>query len=214
MAPGSERPEGAVRRRATVALGLQACALAALASLHVLRPEDAPATSFVSNYAVGPYGWVMTSFFLAFSVSLATLVAALHAAGVRGLAGGLGLCAFVVSALGLVVTAIYPTDLPGAPHTLSGDIHEWSFRVNVLGLLVGVLALTAALARPPVGWMRMGPVRALALAVTLVLALQFATLRKGMPYGLVNRLLVLVVFAWLGVVGYRLRHGGATADPR
>jgi hypothetical protein len=149
MAPELESNTGAVPRRATAALALQACALAALVSLHLLRPDYAPATNFVSDYAVGPWGWVMTSFFLAFSPSLAALIAAPHAAGVRGLPGGLAMCAFVVTAVGLVVTAIFPTDLPRGHCTPSGgDIHEWSFRVNVLGLLVGVLALTLALARP------------------------------------------------------------------
>ncbi|HWM70482.1 MAG TPA: hypothetical protein VNO35_28180 [Steroidobacteraceae bacterium] len=33
----------------------------ALALLHFLRPDYAPASNFISNYAVGPYGWIMTT---------------------------------------------------------------------------------------------------------------------------------------------------------
>jgi len=35
--------------------------------LHVLRPDYAPAHHMISDYAVGRYGWVMTSFFLSTS---------------------------------------------------------------------------------------------------------------------------------------------------
>jgi len=35
--------------------------------------------------------------------------------------------------------------------------------------------------------------------------IQFLTLHKGMPYGLANRFFVLVLFAWLFAVAFRLR---------
>jgi hypothetical protein len=42
--------------------------------------------------------------------------------------------------------------------------------------------------------------------IALAFMLQFLTLRKGAPYGLANRFLVCVLFAWFIATGYRLRN--------
>jgi hypothetical protein len=121
------------------------------------------------------------------------------------------MAALLVTAAGLIVTAIHPTDLPGSPQTRSGDIHELSFRVNVLGILLGVLALSAVLGARD-AWRRdRRALRWLAALVVIALVLQFATLRKGLPYGLANRFFVMVVFAWMLFVAQRLR--GIAAQP-
>lgn len=205
MASILDGPDRVARGCATAALALFAYALAALALLHVLRPDYAPATNFVSNYAVGPHGWIMTTFFVAFSLGLLALAAELYSSGVRVAHIAPGIVALTVTAVGLIVAAIYPTDLPGAPFTRSGDIHELSFRVNVAALLVGVLAITAALGADP-EWRRHRLASwALAGLVVAALVIQFATLRKGLPYGLANRFFVVSVFAWLVFVAQRLR---------
>lgn len=201
-----------IRACASAAICLFAYAAVALGLLHVLRPDYAPATNFVSNYAVGPHGWVMTTFFVAFSFGLIALVASLYIGPVRGMPGLIGLGALLVTAAGLIVTAIYPTDLPGAPDTRSGDIHELSFRVNVVGILVGVLGLSAVLGAQQ-AWRRYRrAVWALACLVVIALVIQFATLRKGLPYGLANRFFVMVVFAWMIYVAERMRRTARPAN--
>lgn len=187
--------------------------LVALAALHVLRPDYEPATNFISNYAVGPYGWVMTSFFVTFSLGLMAWVAAVLHSGPRTGLKTTGLAAISVTAIGLLVTAAYPTDLPGAPYTRSGDIHELSFRVNVVGLLVGVVSLSVALGLEPAWRPARRAMALLASSVVAALVLQFATLRKGMPYGLANRVFVISIFAWLLFVTRQLRTRRALATP-
>jgi hypothetical protein len=198
-------------RWATAALISFIYALVALSALHVLRPDYAPATNFISNYAVGPFGWVMTSFFVTFSLGLAAMVLAVRSSGPQPPLKAIGLVAVSITAVGLLVTAIYPTDLPGAPFTRSGEIHELSFRVNVVGLLVGVVALSLALGREPPWRPSQRTLGVLALNVVVALVLQFATLRKGMPYGLANRYFVIAIFAWLLFVTRQLttRRGSA-----
>jgi hypothetical protein len=204
-------PNLPAQRWATLAVALFAGASLALVALHGLRPELEPASTFVSNYAVGPYGGVMTAFFVTFSAGLVALVVGLARSGLRGPAGWIGMAALLVTAAGLIVTAIHPTDLPGSPQTRSGDIHELSFRVNVLGILLGVLALSAVLGARD-AWRRdRRALRWLAALVVIALVLQFATLRKGLPYGLANRFFVMVVFAWMLFVAQRLR--GIAAQP-
>lgn len=205
MKPIPEDANGWMRACALTAIVLFTYAAGALAVLHVLRPDLAPSTNFVSNYAVGPYGWVMTTFFVAFSFGLLALVTGLQAGGLRSGLVRLGQAALVVTAAGLIVTAIFPTDLPGAPATRSGDIHELSFRVNVLGILVGVLGISAGLAAQRT-WSAGRALWPLAASVVVALVVQFATLRKGLPYGFANRFFVGVVFAWMLYVADRLRR--------
>lgn len=196
---------------ATAALALFAYALAVLGLLHVLRPDYAPATNFVSNYAVGNHGWIMTTFFVAFSLGLVALAAGLYSSGIRSAHLAVGLAALMVTAAGLIVTAIYPTDLPGAPYTRSGDIHELSFRVNAVGILAGVLVISTALAAQPTWRRHRRPLGVLGGLVVVALVTQFATLRKGLPFGLANRFFVATVFAWMMFVAQRIRK--ATSLP-
>jgi hypothetical protein len=49
-----------------------------LVVLHVLRPDRDPVAQTTSHYAVGPYGWIMSSVFVSMSVATFGLVAGLH----------------------------------------------------------------------------------------------------------------------------------------
>jgi hypothetical protein len=50
--------------------------LVLLGALHVITPELAPSWRFVSEYAIGENGWVMTLAFLSLSSSCAALCVA------------------------------------------------------------------------------------------------------------------------------------------
>jgi hypothetical protein len=60
----------APRYTSAVAITAIACftySVLALLLLHVLRPDYAPVNHMISDYAVGRYGWVMATWFLAMS---------------------------------------------------------------------------------------------------------------------------------------------------
>lgn len=190
---------------ATAALACFVYAAVALGTLHFLRPDYAPATNFISNYAVGRHGWIMTTWFLAMSCGLLALAAGLHGGGLRSVTARLGMFLLMVAAIGLVVSALFPTDIPGAPSTRSGAIHDQSFLVNVGSIFIASILLSASFGTNaawrtfrPTAWMLSGLIFA-------GFVIQFLTLHKGMPYGLANRFFVLVLFAWLFAVAFRLR---------
>ena len=189
---------------AAVAIGCFIYSAIALLSLHVLRPDYAPASNFISNYAVGPYGWVMTTWFLAMSGGLLTLTLGLAFTGLRSIAARLGMLLLIVASIGLVVSAIFPTDI-AAPSTRTGEIHDMSFLVNVSCIILGTLMLSISFGSHP-RW-RSYRRTALLLAGLIVIAfvVQFLTLHKGMPYGLANRFFVVVTLAWLLATAMRLR---------
>ena len=190
---------------ATAAIACFVYAVMALLTLHLLRPDYAPATNFISNYAVGRYGWVMTTWFLAMSCGLLMLAAGLHTHGLRSIPARLGTFLLVIAAIGLVVSAIFPTDAPGAPSTQTGAIHDMSFLVNVGSMFLASILLSASFGTHP-AWRSYRRTAWLLTSLILIgFVVQFLTLHKGMPYGLANRFFVAVLFAWLFALSFRLR---------
>jgi len=190
---------------ATTAIACFTYSVLALLLLHVLRPDYAPTNHMISDYAVGRYGWVMTTWFLAMSCGCLMLLLGLARSGPSSIAARLGTLLLGIASVGLVISAVFPTDLEGAPSTRTGDIHDMSFLVNVGSILLAIVLLSVSFGSQP----RWRPYRrtAMALASLVVLAavLQLLTLRKGAPYGLTNRLFVTVLLAWLFATSIRLR---------
>jgi Protein of unknown function (DUF998) len=94
--------------------------LVAVVAVHFLRPDLDPLASPISRYAIGPYGAFMTSALLIWSLASLLLAVALHHS-LRPSSGWLGggLLLFVVFAIGLVSTSIFPMDVPFPPANFS-----------------------------------------------------------------------------------------------
>jgi hypothetical protein len=118
---------------------------------HPLRPELPPADHFVSEYAVGPGGWVQTLAFICWAAGLGA--AAALAAGLplgpgrrgrwaRALAAGF----LVVAAVGAVLCAAFETQtiggvLPeGVDRTAEGRLHDLGSLLVLGGIVVAALA--------------------------------------------------------------------------
>jgi uncharacterized membrane protein len=173
-------------------------ALLAIVLMHVLRPDYTPVNHMISDYAVGRFGWIMTTAFVALACGILMLLAGLARCGPASALARVGMFFLGVPCIGLIVTAIYPTDLEEARSaTRSGNIHTISFLVNVVSILLAVALLSASF-RSHTAW-RNHQRTAIALASLVVLAFifQFLTLHRGAPYGIANRLFVSLLFAWL-----------------
>lgn len=122
-----------------------------VAVLHLLRPELAPSWHMLSEYSVGPWGFLMRLAFLALAAAFASLALALrdHAPGPVGTAGR---CCLALAALGATMGGLFNTDPPGtAPEHVSttGVLHGFAFLLGVPGVLLAVTLLVAALWRLP-----------------------------------------------------------------
>ncbi len=169
----------------------------ALSLMHGIRPDYTIVDHMISDYAVGHFGWVMTTAFVSLSAGCLALAIGLFRDGPRSWLGRAGAALLVVAFAGLIVTALYPTDLETAPSTRTGDIHTMSFLVNIVSILLSTICLALSYAVSP-GWRR-HRIPALAFAGLLIVAFiaQYLTLHKGAPYGITNRLFVAVLMAWL-----------------
>jgi hypothetical protein len=115
-----------------------------LAALHFIKPELDPSWHFISEYAIGEYGWIMVLAFLSLALGYASLFFALRSQ-LRTIAGRIGLTLLLVSALGLSIAAIFTTD----PITISKDAVTTEGTLHNLG---GTLGIAMPFAAALVGW--------------------------------------------------------------
>ncbi len=176
----------------------------ALLLLHALRPDRALATTWISGYAIGPYGWVMTTAWLAASSGCLMLLLGLARSGPRSGAARFGTLLMGILSLGLLITAIFPPGKKGEP-SISGEIHSITFLVNVVCILLASVLLSVGFgsdARWRAFWRT-----AATLASLLVFAfvLQFLTAYFEVLYGLANRFFATVLILWLLAISLQLR---------
>jgi hypothetical membrane protein len=183
----------------------------ALLLMHAIRPDYTIIDHMISDYAVGPTGWVMTTAFTSLAFGCLALAIGLLRDGPQSWLCRIGASLLIVAFIGLVVTALFPTDLETAPTTQAGNIHTISFLVNVVSILVSTLCLAFSYGSSP-DW-RGHSTPALIFAGLLVIAVvaQFLTLHRGAPYGIANRLFVAILMAWLILNCVWLRQVAAKA---
>jgi hypothetical membrane protein len=198
---------------ATASLVCFVCASLGLLLMHVLRSDYELATHMISDYAVGKYGWVMSTVFVAWSIGIAMLLSALLLSGRSSIPRKIGVLLLAITSVGLLVSAAYRTDLPGYPDTPEGNIHTLSFLANVLCMLIAIPLLSFDFGRDKALRSYRPVALTLALAVVLAFFIQFFTLREGMPYGLTNRLFVVALLAWLICTANRLRKSSPGHEP-
>jgi hypothetical protein len=158
--------------------------------LHILEPEFDPRFRFMSEYALGDYGWLMTTTF--FALGLAPLAAAIGLRAVNQFSRrtriGLGL--LVVAAMFIWLAGIFRDSIP---HLLAGVV---AFPSMVMAVLL--LSWTF---RRAVGWQAIyGVGLFIALVMLAMLFLMVADL--GMP-GLQQRVFIFLFLLWLSIVVHK-----------
>src|SRR4029450_1829523 len=158
--------------------------------LHILEPEFDPRFRFMSEYALGDYGWLMTTTF--FALGLAPLVAAIGFQAVyessRSIRIGLGL--LVVAAMFIWLAGIFRDSIH---HLLAGVV---AFPSMVMAVLL--LSWTF---RRAARWQTIYRIALfIALAMLAMFSLMVADL--GMP-GLQQRVFIFLFLLWLSIVVHK-----------
>jgi hypothetical protein len=145
MAKDTAKPVTEVSRTAAlVSLGAAITFVVLLAALHFIKPELDPSWHFISEYAIGDYGWIMVLAFLSLALGYVTLFLAIRSQ-IRTIVGRIGLALLLVSALGLTIAAIFTTD----PITASKDAVTTEGSLHNLG---GTLGIAMPFAAALIGW--------------------------------------------------------------
>ena len=178
--------------------------LAALIVLHFIEPGYNPLSRTISEYAVGQYGFVMTSAFFARGLALLALAIGLYQ-GVsppgRSSAGIVLLC---LSGVATLVTGIFRTDLKGALQTTSGNIHIIAALVTYIGLAAAFILLSQRFRHDPQWKSFRGLALALALAALVGLVVFLGASGTELA-GLFQRIYTLLFLIWLLLTASRLR---------
>jgi hypothetical protein len=191
--------------------------IVAMLFAQLLRPDLNPLTRYVSEYAVGAYGWVMGSALVALSLSTAALVFALKRT--QRLAGGslVGRIGLEVASVGCLLAGLLPTDLVGAPATPLGVLHDQAETFGFAGLGVATLLFALRWRRDPIGapnvrWLLpIGLVTVLAMHLFAPMSV-FAPPDSGIPATL-QRILLLGSVIWLLLAAWQVQRI-ATGVPR
>jgi hypothetical protein len=194
------------------AVGMTLTAILGVAAHLHSDPGMSPLSLTISDYAVSNNGWPMNVAILVLGISSLSVPLALRAVRIR--VGAVAEALLLVWCLGLIVSAIVPTDPIGVVElSTRAYVHRY---VSVAAFVALPVATLLAIRRLATDARWRGTVRRLrALAVASVLALlglYYVAFPGGrVMMGLVERILVLVELALLAVlVGQILRLGTRT----
>lgn len=214
--------------RAAWLSGTGACIVALLMlALHAIKPEFEPSWRFLSEYAIGRHGWIMTLAFLVWSASSAALALAVRRE-VTTRSGRIGAAVLLVVAAALVPAGLFPQDpVTARPDetTTSGTIHALASMIGIPGIPIAAMLISSSLSQSSPGWAAHRPaLMRSAHATWISLALMVGYLAWAVPHaggftsevwaGWMNRLVVATYLLWQLVVsrllvanGTARRHG-------
>jgi hypothetical membrane protein len=169
--------------------------------LHFLRPDKNRLTCFVSEYAVGNYGWLMTIGFYTLALAAAMLLIGLLQDCKVSATGCVTLGIF---SAGILLAGIFPTDLPGNPPTTRGLIHGFAALIALLNLGISMIAWGIVF-KKNANWKSFSKPSIFYGVLSLVLLIIFV----GSPIsfrGLTQRILLAWDISWLLLVSWKLYH--------
>lgn len=197
---------------ATVAVVGTVSFVALIALLHFLSPDFDPIERPTSEYAAGPFGYLMTLAFVSLSLSTWALVIGLHRDLVEPARSRLGLSFLGVWGIGLLVAAAFPIDLEGAPQTLAGTVHKINGPLTFLSLIVGTNLVSRGFKHDA----RWRPIHRFASVLALIMIAEFvaggAAAARETGAGIAQRILAVTLATWFVVTALRLRANARATE--
>lgn len=171
--------------------------------LHRLRPDLDPATRYISEYAIGPYGKLMTAAFGALALGSGALTVALAREKTAAPRSPLGLALLGGFSAGMSVVGLCPTDLslPGAAKTRTGRIHDLAGLIAFRSIALAMLVISHRFGRKA----RWRTLRLPGLALGLLGSAAYLWLHRSRRQGWPQRTFVTIFALWLALVAHRLR---------
>lgn len=191
---------------ATVAIAGIAYFAVIIVALHFLRPDHNPIQRPTSEYAVGRYGWLMTTAFFSMSVATFALVIGLFQGVPPSARSRIGLVLLGIWAVGVLIAMSFPIDLEGAPPTIVGTIHRINGPLAFLSVTVGAILVSWRF-KQDATWR---PFHRSALILSLVMLAAFVwgglsiATESGFA-GLAQRIDLAVLVTWMLLMAARLR---------
>ena len=160
--------------------------------LHILGPEFDPRFRFMSEYALGDYGWLMTTAFFVLGLAAFVVAAAgLQQVGQASASARIGFSLLAVAALFIWLAGIFKDSIP----------HLMASVVVFPSIVIAVLMLSWTLRQAP-AWQTISGVTGL-IGLGMLATFLSMVVDVGMP-GLQQRIFIFLFLVWLSIVVHRL----------
>lgn len=174
--------------------------LVAAVATHIVSTQYDFFRDYISDYAIGPWGWIWQSAFIASFIAPCALALALAGELPKAALSRVGLVLLVVVGFANLLDFFFPTDIlpPGAPPaTTIGRIHLAAALIGWLSFVVGGPLLSRRIAHAGL-WRWQGRLLlVLAWLATPLLLILIAVVASRVPFGgLAEKLYILNRSAW------------------
>src|ERR687894_1630047 len=199
---GGER--GTLRVLALLTIGGIATFLFNLTALHFLRPDVNPVVEPISNYAVGPYGFLFTAADIGYGLAALTLMVGLYLSIAPPSRSYVGLFLLALYGVSVLLAGIFPIDVGGEATTF-GIIHNIVGNISFFGFPIAVILLSLGMGKDE----RWRSFRRLALALSLLVVLTVILTivgsNLGIGFGVTQRIANVAALVWMLAVALHLR---------
>jgi hypothetical membrane protein len=197
------------RSRATRFLALLAIVgiadfLLNIAALHFLRPDVNPVLEPMSNYAVGPYGFLLTAADIGGGLAALALTFGLYWGIAPPGRSYVGLFLLGLYGVSVLLAGIFPIDVGGEATTV-GTIHNIVGNISFFGFPIAVILLSLGMGKDERWRSIRRPALALAGVVVLTVILTMVGFNLGIGFGVTQRIANVAALVWMLVVALHLR---------
>ena len=199
------------QRRAKLTMFLALLALVGIAvkfltivALHFLRPDVNPLLEPISNYGVGPYGFLLTVADIGSVLGTLALVFGLYL-GIRPPGRSyVGLFLLALYGVSELLAGIFPIDV-GGEATTAGTIHNIVGNISFFCFPIAAILLSLRMGKDEQWRSFRRPALALSIVVVLTAILTIAGFNLGIGFGVTQRVANVAVLVWMLMVALHLR---------
>lgn len=201
-----QRTTNQLKTIATVAILSAAYFAVMIATLHFLRPDLNPISQPTSQYAVGPYGFLMTSAFFSMSITSFALLIGLYRGIPESARSRMGLALLGLWGVGVLIAMLFPIDPEGSPPTMAGTIHQIDGPIAFLCVTAGTILLSRRFNRDENWRLLYNPALLLSLVLLIAFILTFISFATQLGFtGLLQRIHLATLVTWMLLTAARLR---------
>jgi hypothetical membrane protein len=172
--------------------------------LHFLRPDVNSVLEPISNYGVGPYGFLFTVADIGSGLATLALVFGLYLGiGPPG-RSYVGLFLLALYGVSELLAGIFPIDV-GGEATTAGTIHNIVGNISFFCFPIGAILLSLRMGKDEQWRSFRRPALVLSIVVVLTVFLTIAGFNLGIGFGVTQRVANVAVLVWMLAVALRLR---------
>jgi hypothetical membrane protein len=175
-----------------------------VATLHLVRPDVNPVLEPMSNYAVGPYGFLLTAADIGGGLAALALTFGLYWGIAPPGRSYVGLFLLGLYGVSVLLAGIFPIDVGGEATTV-GTIHNIVGNISFFGFPIAVILLSLGMGKDERWRSFRRPALALSLVVVLTAILTIVGFNLGIGFGVTQRIANVAALVWMLVVALHLR---------